>query len=73
MLTAIFFVALIGVAWKLFIFGIKAAWGITKVICTILLFPIFLIGLVCIGLIYVAIPILAIVGLAVVIGGMMKD
>ena len=68
MLTIIFVIALIWVLWKLVVLGVKAAWGIAKIICTILLFPAFMIGLVCVGLIYVAIPILIIVGIAAMIG-----
>lgn len=69
MLTVIFFVALIWVAWKLFVLGIKAAWGVAKIICTVLLLPVFLIALVCMGLIYIAIPILLLVGVVAIIAG----
>lgn len=69
MLTIIFFLALIYVAWKMFIFGLKATWGIMKILCTVLLLPAFLVGLVCVGLIYVAVPILIIVGIIAIIGG----
>lgn len=58
MLNIIFVAALIWVTWKLFVFGIKAAWGIAKVVCAVVLFPVVLVGLVCIGLVYIVIPIL---------------
>lgn len=69
MLTIIFIIALIWVAWKMFIFGIKAAWGIAKIVCTVFLFPAFLIGLACVGLLYIAVPILVIAGIIALIAG----
>lgn len=69
MLTIIFVVALIWVAWKMLVLGIKAAWGIAKVLCTVLLLPAFLFGLMCVGLLYIALPILVIVGIVALIGG----
>ena len=44
-------------------FGIKAAWGISKILLTIVLLPVILIGLVVGGLIYLAFPILIVVGI----------
>lgn len=70
MLTIIFVIALVWVAWKMLVWGIKAAWGIAKIICTVLLLPLFLFGLVCVGLIYLAIPILIIAGVCALIGGL---
>lgn len=70
MLTIIFFVALVWVAWRMLIWGIKAAWGIAKILCTVLLLPLFLFGLVCVGLIYLAIPILIIAGIFALLGGL---
>lgn len=67
MLTIIFVIALIWVAWKMLVLGIKAAWGIAKILCTVLLFPAFLLGLMCVGLLYIAVPILAIVGIIALI------
>lgn len=69
MLTIMFFLALIYVAWKMFMLVLKATWGIMKILCTVLLLPAFLVGLVCVGLIYVAVPILVIAGLIAIIGG----
>lgn len=48
---------------KLLMFGIKAAWGISKFLLTIVLLPVILIGLVVGGLIYLAFPILIVVGI----------
>ena len=44
-------------------FAFRAAWGITKVVVGLVLFPIVLIALVVGGFIYIALPILAIVGI----------
>ena len=44
-------------------FGIKAAWGISKFLLTIVLLPVILVGLVVGGLIYLAFPILIVVGI----------
>ena len=62
MLSLIFFVCMIWVFGKLFFLGIRAAWGISKFLLTIVLLPVFLIGLVIGGLIYIAFPILIVVG-----------
>ena len=67
MLTIIFFAALIWVTWKFFVLGLKLTWGIAKFVCTVLLFPLFMIGLVAIGLIYLAVPILIVAGIFVMI------
>lgn len=70
MLTVIFIVALLWVAWKMLVLGIKAAWGIAKIICAVLLLPVFLFGLMCVGLMYIAIPILIIAGIIIFVGGL---
>lgn len=72
MFTVIFSLAMIWVVWKMFILGLKAAWGISRFVCTVFLFPLLLVGLVFVGLIYVAIPILAIVGVVVLIRSWME-
>lgn len=63
MLTLIFLIGLFWVFGQVFIIGLKAAWGITKLLFTVLFWPLILIVMVLCGLIYVAIPILAIIGL----------
>ena len=68
MLTIIFVVALIWVTVHLLIIGVKAAWGIAKVICTILLLPAFFAVLAFMGLFYIAIPTLVLVGLICLLG-----
>lgn len=72
MLTILFFTALIWVAWKMLVLGIKAAWGVTKVLCAAFLLPAFLFGLICVGLLYVAIPILVIVVIVALFGKLIE-
>ena len=63
MFTLIFIIFMFMIFGKLLAFAIKAAWGLSKIIWTIVVLPIALIALVACGLIYLAVPILAIVGL----------
>ena len=63
MLTLLFTILMFVIFGKLLIFGIRVSWGITKILFTVVLLPIFLIGLVIAGFIYIAIPILVIIGL----------
>lgn len=64
MLSFLFAIGMIWIFGKLLFFGIKAAWGISKFIVTIVLLPLVLIGMVVGGLIYIAFPILIVVGIA---------
>ena len=48
---------------KILFFGIKAAWGISKLLITVVLLPLVLIVLVACGLLYIAFPILIVVGI----------
>lgn len=73
MFTVIFFLALIWVTWKLFVLGLKATWGIAKLVCTVLLLPLFLVGLVLAGLMYVAVPVLLIAGTIALLRGVTKS
>lgn len=63
MLELLFAICLLGVFGKLFIFGIKAAWGISKILFTVIFLPVVLIGMVLGGLVYIAFPILLIAGI----------
>lgn len=47
---------------KLFFFGLKAAWGLSKFVLTLILLPITLMMMVSAGLIYFAFIILIIIG-----------
>ena len=63
MLTLIFTILMFLIFGKILGFAIKAAWGVTKIVCTVVLLPIFLIGLVLQGLVVIALPVLLIVEL----------
>ena len=52
---------------KLFIFGVKAAWGISKLLLTVVFLPLILIGMVIGGLMSIAFPILIIVGIVALV------
>ena len=62
MLTLIFICLMIAVFGKLVWFAIRAAWGITKVLFTIIFLPVILIALFGGGFAYVALIGLLIVG-----------
>ena len=62
MLELLFSVMMI-VIGKLFVFGMKATWGITKILVTVVFLPLILIGLVLGGLVSLALPILLVVGI----------
>lgn len=63
MLEIIFAVCMLWIFGKIFAFGIRAAWGISKIVLTVVFLPIVLVGMVIAGLIYIAFPILLIVGI----------
>ena len=69
MLSIIFIVALVWGAVKMLIWGIKAAWGIARVLAVIVLLPLFIIGLAWIGLFYMAIAVLIIAGIVTLLEG----
>ena len=59
----LFMILMIFVFGILFFFGLKAAWGLSKFVLTIILFPITLMMMVSAGLIYFAFIILIIIGI----------
>ena len=63
MLSLLFAFCMIWVIGKFLIFGVKASWGIMKLLCTVVFFPVILIGLVVGGLLYIAFPLLIVVGI----------
>lgn len=69
MFTLIFIILLFSVFGKLLSLSVKAAWGFTKVLFTLVLLPIILIALVIGGLIYIAFPVLIIVGIVALFSG----
>lgn len=66
MLT-LFMILMFLIFGKLLIFALRAAWGISKIVCTVVLLPLFLIGLVFAGLLGLAFPILLVVGVVALI------
>ncbi len=64
MLTLLFAVCMIWFFGKLFLFGLKATWGITKFLVTIVLLPLILIIMAVSGMLYVAFFILLVGGIA---------
>ena len=63
MLSILFTICMLWFIVKFFIFGLKASWGIMKLLCLIIFFPVILIGMVVGGLIYIALPLLIIGGI----------
>ena len=62
MFTLLFVFCMFGVFGKLFCFGLKAAWGISKFVLNIVFLPLILIVMVAGGLLSVAFPLLLIIG-----------
>ena len=62
-MNLLFFILMLLVFGKILKFAFKAAWGISKIVVTLVLLPIFLIGMVLKGLVLIAIPILVVVGI----------
>ena len=62
MLNLIFLICMFVVFGKILKFAIKAAWGISKIVVTLVLLPLLLIGLLLKGLLTIAFPILLIFG-----------
>ena len=60
MLTILFLIFLFGIFGKLFFFGIRAAWGISKFVLMVVFFPVILIGMLIVGLVKLAFPLLLI-------------
>lgn len=63
MITMLFMFGLLYVFGQILFLGIKAAWGLTKILFIVLFWPLILIVMVLCGLMYIAFPILAIIGL----------
>lgn len=65
----LFVILLLVVFGKLLSFALKAAWSITKILFSVVIFPLVLIMLVAAGLMYVALPVLVIAGIVVFLLG----
>jgi|GEM_PF-214535 len=50
MLSLLFTICMIWFVGKFFVFGLRASWGIMKLLCTVIFFPVILIGMVIGGL-----------------------
>ncbi len=62
MLTIVFIILMFVVFGKILKFAVKATWSVSKMVCSVVLLPITLIGMVVKGLVEIALPILLIVG-----------
>ena len=67
MLTFLFFILLLSIFGHLLIVGIKAAWGLGKIIVNIVGIPLLLILLVFSGLLKIAFPLLLVIGVVALI------
>lgn len=63
MLSLTFFICMFVVFGKVFLWGVKAAWRISKFILTIVFLSVILIALVLGGLLSVAFPLLLVIGI----------
>ena len=63
MLTILFTICMFWIFGKILIFGIKAAWGISKLLFTVVLLPFVLVGMVLGGLLFLAFPLLLVIGI----------
>ena len=68
MLTILFLIFLFGIFGKLFFFGIRAAWGLSKFVLMVVFFPVILIGMLIVGLVKLAFPLLLIFGVIAMFG-----
>ena len=59
----LFMILMFYIFGKLFFFGLKAAWGLSKFILTIILLPITLMVMVSCGLLYFSFVLLIVVGI----------
>lgn len=66
MITLFLVVMMFVIFFKILGFAIKAAWGIGKIIFSIIILPIILIGLIFAGLIYLIVPIFVIAGIVMI-------
>jgi len=64
MFTFVFLICMFGIFGRLIGFAFDMAWGLTKVLFTLVFLPLIILFFLFKGLLYIAIPILAVVGLA---------
>ena len=65
----LFAICMILVFGKLFTLAIKAAWGLTKIMCNLVILPEVLIVMTINRLIYLALPIVVIIGIVMLVVG----
>ena len=70
MLTIIFYIALVYVAIRMLVWGVKAAWGIAKIISCVVLLPVLIIGLAMAGLFMLALGIVVVIAIIATVGGL---
>ena len=63
MIELLFAILMFVVFGKILFFAIKATWGITKILFTVVLLPFILVVLAFAGLLYIAFPLLIIIGI----------
>ena len=68
MLNFIFSIMMAVIFGRLLAFSVRFAWGIGRVLVTLLFMPLLLIGLAVRGLMYIAIPVLILVGISGLLG-----
>lgn len=69
MLTFLFFVLLFGIFGKLIWLAVKAAWGISKIVFSIVFLPVVVLVLFFSGMVYVALGLLVVIGIVSLIKG----
>lgn len=63
MIELLFAILMFVVFGKILFFAIRATWGITKILFTVVLLPFILVVLAFAGLLYIAFPLLIIIGI----------
>ena len=69
MLTFLFFVLLFGIFGNLIWLAVRAAWGISKIVFSIVFLPVVVLVLFFSGLVYVALGLLVVIGIVSLIKG----
>lgn len=63
MLSLLFMICVFWIFGKLFIFGLRATWSVSKLLLTVVFWPVILIGMLIGGLLHLAFPILVLAGI----------
>ena len=70
MLTVIFYIAIVYIMIRMFIWGLKAAWGIARILAFVVLLPVILVGLALSGLFLLAMGLAILMVLFVTLGAL---